>query len=119
MGKMIGIVGSRRRNSDADYNAAIAAFEAEYEPGDRLVSGGCPRGGDAFAERIARNCGLTITIHHANWNGAAGRAAGFVRNSYIAADADVLIALVAPDRTGGTEDTIRKARKLGKRIVII
>ena len=40
------------------------------------------------------------------------RGAGFVRNGDIAKDSDVLIACVAPDRTGGTEDTIKKFLKL-------
>ena len=30
-----------------------------------------------------------------------------------------MIAVVSPDRTGGTEDTITKAQKLGKRIVLV
>jgi hypothetical protein len=59
-----------------------------------------------------------ITIHHADWK-RHGRAAGFVRNALIAADADVLIAVVAADRTGGTEDTVRKAEKLGKRVILV
>lgn len=117
--QVIGIVGSRRRNADTDYHALVEAFDRVYREGDRIVSGGCPRGGDAFAEAIARSRGLTITIHHADWNGPAGRAAGFVRNTRIAEDADVLLALVAEDRKGGTEDTVRKAIKLGKRVIYV
>ena len=116
--KTIGIVGSRRRDSDADYEACLTAFEVEYHLGDRIVSGGCPRGGDRFAEAIAKSRGLTITIHYPDWNGPAGKGAGFVRNSRIAEDCDVLIAVVAADRKGGTEDTVRKATKLAKRIVL-
>jgi hypothetical protein len=36
-----------------------------------------------------------------------------------ARDADVLIACAAPDRKGGTEDTIRKYLKLGKTRLIL
>ena len=115
----IGIVGSRRRNADVDYRNLVEAFDKVYRPGDCIVSGGCPKGGDAFAEAIARSRGLTITIHYPDWNGPAGKAAGFVRNTKIAEDADVLLALVAEDRTGGTEDTIRKALKLGKKVIIL
>lgn len=114
--KMIGIVGSRRRDGLEDYRACLAAFETVYRPGDKLVSGGCPLGGDRFAEMIAKARGLTITIHCPDWNGL-GRRAGFARNTSIARDADVLIAVVAEDRTGGTEDTIRKAQSLGKKVV--
>jgi hypothetical protein len=30
-----------------------------------------------------------------------------------------LIALVASDRTGGTEDTVRKAKKLRKKVILV
>ena len=82
------------------------------------MSGGCPRGGDRFAEVIAKERGLSITIHYPNWK-KHGRAAGFIRNSIIADDCDVLIAVVAPDRTGGTEDTVKKAYSCGKRVVLV
>jgi hypothetical protein len=48
-----------------------------------------------------------------------GPGAGFLRNTDIAKDADVLIAVVAADRTGGTEDTIRKVQKMGKRVILV
>jgi hypothetical protein len=109
--KVIGMVGSRTRDTDADYLLARDAFFEIYEEGDTLVSGGCPQGGDRFAERIADVHMVPITIHKPNWN-KYGRSAGFNRNGLIARDADVLIAVVAEDRKGGTEDTIRKFKKL-------
>lgn len=117
MGKTIGIVGSRRRTSFEDFNALLKMFREVYEEGDRIVSGGCPTGGDRFAERIAKDEGLTITIHYPNWK--LGKSAGHQRNTLIAQDCDILLALVAPDRTGGTEDTIKKAMKLRKNVVIL
>jgi hypothetical protein len=108
---VIGIIGSRRRASPADYKLIFAAFERLYEPGDRIVSGGCPQGGDAYAEIIARQQQVPITIHYARWK-EFGKRAGFVRNLQIATDADVLIACVAADRTGGTEDTIKKFQQI-------
>jgi hypothetical protein len=118
-GKTIGIVGSRRRDSRADHRACVKAFNKLYKPGDRIVSGGCPKGGDRFAELIAKRRGLTITIHYPDWDGPAKKGAGFVRNTKIAEECDILIALPADDRTGGTEDTIRKAAKLKKKIVLV
>lgn len=108
--KVIGIVGSRRRDTDLDLCLTEEAFEEIYEKGDTIVSGGCPFGGDRFAERIARICKVPIKIHKPDW-AKHGRSAGFNRNSYIAKDADVLIAVVASDRKGGTEDTIKKFQK--------
>lgn len=107
MAKVIGIVGSRRRNTGADYDAVLKAFNDVYEKGDTIVSGGCPTGGDAFAEHIAKVSRVDIKIYYAQWH-KLGRGAGFARNTDIAQDAGVLIACVAPDRKGGTEDTIRK-----------
>lgn len=115
----IGIVGSRRRDSDSDFRLCLAKFQEVYKPGDKLVSGGCPKGGDRFAEIIARSKGLTITIHHADWNGPDGKRAGFVRNTQIATDCDILIALVAEDRLGGTENTIKTALALGKEVILL
>jgi hypothetical protein len=118
MSKTIGIVGSRRRNTQQDYEATLRAFKEIFEAGDRVVSGGCPRGGDNFAEVIAKKLGLTITIHYPDWDGV-GRSAGFLRNTKIAEDADILIAVVAQDRRGGTEDTIRKFEFLGKSRLVL
>lgn len=52
--KTIGIVGSRRRNSDEDLEkVAEIFFSGIYQKGDRICSGGCPKGADRFAEIIA------------------------------------------------------------------
>ena len=107
---IIGVCGSRRRNSPADYKLVRAAIRSIYQPGDRFVSGGCPTGADRFAELLARDLGAPILIYHADWK-SWGRYAGPHRNTLIAHEADCLIACVAPDRTGGTEDTIRKFEK--------
>lgn len=116
--RRIGIVGSRRRDTIEDLQLTAFAFNKIYRPGDQIVSGGCPAGGDRFAEILARQHGLVITIYHADWN-AKGRGAGFARNQDIANNCDILIAVVAADRTGGTEDTIVKAEKLGRKIVLV
>ena len=117
--KTIGIVGSRSRNSKEDYEKCVEAFLSAYEYGNEIVSGGCPKGGDNFAEIIARKYQIPIKIYYAQWD-KLGKSAGFARNGDIAKAADVLIAVVAKDRKGfGTEDTIKKAEKLGKRIVLV
>lgn len=109
--KIIGIVGSRRRNTQADFAAIAKAFHRIYQVGDEIVSGGCPQGADNFAESLASSNQCPIKIYYAAWN-RLGKSAGFVRNRRIAEDADVLIACVAPDRMGGTEDTIKSYRGL-------
>ena len=108
--KRIGIIGSRRRNSILDFKKIENAFSKVYNGGDWIVSGGCPKGGDRFAENIAKEYGIPILIFYPNWQ-KYGKAAGFVRNGDIADNSDVLIACVSEDRKGGTEDTIKKFLK--------
>ena len=105
--KTIGIIGSRRRDNLGDYVKIKKKFFEIYKKGDTICSGGCPKGGDKFAELIAKDHNVPIKIHKAEWD-KHGKGAGFIRNTYIANDSDVLIACVANDRKGGTEDTIRK-----------
>ena len=107
----IGIVGSRSRDSEEDYKKIVSEFLKHYTEGDIIVSGGAPRGADRFAEEFARSNGFTIIIHNADWS-KYGKGAGPIRNTKIAQEADILVACVAPDRTDGTEDCIRKFVKL-------
>jgi len=105
--KRIAIIGSRKRNTKHDFMKVVRTLSKIYEKGDQLVSGGCPTGGDNFAEVIAKEKGIPITIYYPNWK-EDGTAAGFIRNTKIANNSDILIACVAEDRRGGTEDTIKK-----------
>ncbi len=116
--KKIGIVGSRRRNTMNDLNILRAKLLVVMDEGDWLVSGGCPPGAVNMAEGFAKEYGMSITIHYPDWK-KYGKAAVFVRDSKIAEDCDVLIALPHEDRKGGTEDTIKRAEKLGKQVVIV
>lgn len=117
----IGIVGSRRRNEISDYAAVRDAFLSLWENRTlydgkaitEIVSGGCPKGGDRFAEELSKHFDVDMTIFYPKWK-KYGKVAGLIRNTYIARDSDVLIACVAADRKGGTEDTIKKfLRKIG------
>lgn len=107
--KRIGIIGSRRRDADTDYAKLVSQFADVYKESDTIVSGGYPKGGDRFAEVLAKVCDIPITLYKPNWK--LGRHAGFLRNTTIAENCDVLIACVTPDRRGGTEDTIKKFMK--------
>ena len=106
--KVIGIVGTRRRDEPKDIeHKIIEAFFNVYEEGDWIISGGCPEGADRFAELVAKVNQIPIMIVYAKWK-KYGKVAGFIRNTYVAEHADILIACVSEDRTGGTEDTINK-----------
>ena len=108
--KKIGIIGTRRRNNSEAYKKVETAFFEIYENGDWICSGGCPKGGDRFAEVIAKKYGVPILIFYPNWE-KYKKAAGIVRNGDIAFHSDVLIACVAKDRKGGTENTIKSFLK--------
>jgi len=108
--KTIGIIGSRSRDSHIDFKACEKVFLSVFEDGDELVSGGCPKGGDRFAEILAKKYQATIKIYYAQWN-KLGKGAGFARNTYIARDSDILISVCSKDRTGGAEDTVKKFLK--------
>lgn len=107
----VGVIGSRRRNTKEDYALVLDAFRSVNVGEVSIVSGGCPLGGDRFAEQIAANLRIPIKIFPADWR-TYGPGAGFRRNGDIAAESDILIACVSKDRTGGTEDTIRKFKRL-------
>lgn len=112
--KKIIIIGSRRRNSHEDFIKVKACFLTIYKKGDIIVSGGCSKGGDKFAEILAEKyCARKPKIFKAKWkkDGRYNRYAGFERNTLVAKFGDEVIACVALDRTGGTEDTIRKFKK--------
>jgi len=117
--KRIGIIGTRRRDSLEDFAQVLKCFMKVYQPGDVIVSGGCKKGGDRFAEIIAEVLRVDPVLHAPDESAIDGvllsknpRAAwaqvNYARNTIVANDVDVVIACVAPDRTGGTEDTLKK-----------
>ena len=118
MSKVIGIVGTRRRDTDEDLKKVNDAFLKVFEEGDIICSGLCPKGADRFAVIISNLYKVEPIWYPADWK-KYGKAAGFIRNTYIAQESDVLIACVAPDRKGGTEDTIKKYQKLRKTRLIL
>ncbi len=107
MKKNIGIIGTRSRNTTADYNQVEKEFLKVYKEGDWIISGGCSKGGDRFAQKLAKKYGTPILIFYPDWNDK-GKGAAFIRNTDIAENSNILIACVVADRVGGTEDTIEK-----------
>ena len=88
-----------------------------------LVSGGCKQGADSFAEEIAKELGLEIIIYSPDLTSCKRRheftKEYYKRNKMIAEKSDVLIALVSPDRKGGTENTIKEFLKNKSNLIII
>jgi hypothetical protein len=120
----IGIVGSRRRDSKEDLKCLVDFILPIFEYYDRegytitLVSGGCKKGGDRFAEILRDQFNLSMIIHYPKKENLPDdpqtrdfAKINFARNTLIAIDSDVLVAMCAPDRLGGTEDTVKKFKK--------
>lgn len=118
MNVIIGVVGSRRRDSDIDFKLVEEAFLKVYDKGDIICSGLCSKGADRFAVILQQKYEIPFIWYPAEWE-KYGKKAGFKRNTDIAEQSDILIACVASDRTGGTEDTIKKFEKIHKRKAII
>ena len=112
--KTIGIIGTRRKNEAQHYKKVEEEFLKHFEEDDIICSGLCPTGADMFALRLSNVYKTKTLWFPAEWN-KYGRSAGFKRNTDIALKSDILIALVSDDRAGGTEDTIRKFIKFGKK----
>lgn len=133
----VGVIGTRRRDTDADHRATQDAFlkilstaaglQWRARGGIVIVSGGCPQGGDRFAEMIAEEYRLELILHRPDkkayldvqerWRSTRQN---YARNELVARDSrDVLIACVSPDRTGGTEDTIKRYRRIHGREPIL
>lgn len=110
----LGIVGSRRRDLPED-KKIIKEKILELSP-KMLISGGCQIGADRFAEELAQELGISILICYPKLPANSSPRFEFVkayheRNRMIAFVSNVLIALVAGDRKGGTENTIEHFKK--------
>jgi hypothetical protein len=113
--KVIGIIGSRKRNEGKDLTCILMKFWEFYKEGDWICSGGCPEGGDKFAEQIADEYGIPKLIFPPS-NHKPSPQRYYERNNEIAAYCDILIACaVLPfdiKASGGTNYTCRKFRDL-------
>ncbi len=114
----IAIVGSRAR-SDRE---TVDLFVARLPTHCVVVSGGAP-GPDTWAEQAAGKHGLAVKVFRPDLEGA--RSQGQLtrryhrRNQLIVDAADEVVALVSPNRTGGTEDTIKRALRKGIPVTLL
>jgi predicted Rossmann fold nucleotide-binding protein DprA/Smf involved in DNA uptake len=110
----LGIVGSRLFNNyEFIKNKILDNFNVKNI--DTIVSGGA-RGVDLLGEIFADEFGIQKDIAKPDWS-KYGKGAAFIRNQEIIDRSDVLIAFPIKS-SGGTWDTIRKAQKAGKRVLV-
>ena len=111
----LAIIGSR---SFKDYHllkSTIDDFIKEHQVRE-IVSGGAI-GADSLAEIYARENNIKMTVLKPDWK-AYGKSAGFLRNTDIINESDVVIAFW-DGRSPGTKNSIETARKQDKPVFII
>jgi predicted Rossmann fold nucleotide-binding protein DprA/Smf involved in DNA uptake len=120
-----GVVGSRRRNTLHDRKIVFRLIAWLYgqhrgSTGFTIVSGGCPKGADAFAKEFCKlgfEPGLDYFEFPIDKTGVENKweftKRAFARNRLVAEKSwSGIFCLVSEDRTGGTENTIQHALDL-------
>jgi hypothetical protein len=119
----IAIVGSRGFKGDKAY-ALLCNTLRKFNP-TRIVSGGA-EGADTLGATYAKEHGITLDVFVPQWKAwrlkhgytSKTNRAGFERNTDIISASDIVIAFW-DGKSEGTKDSINKARKLKKTLVII
>ena len=129
----IAIIGSREYQNFRKIKDAIFSLKKRFE-GITIVSGGCRDGADRFAKKYAIELGCNYiefnpahtpkNLYSAlseNYYGKEYKPKHFFhRNTMIAKYSDYIIAFVHEGSNSfGTEHTIKEAKKLSKKVVII
>lgn len=113
----VGIVGSRRYRYKEKVDKLVNSLNKE----DIVVSGGCV-GVDKWAETRAKERGLKTLIFRPRVMNFANKfkviESYYARNKQIAEASDIIYAFVVDNR-GGTWNTIKHAKKLNKKVVIM
>jgi len=111
----VAIVGSRDCGSHHKRMTEILKVLREYGKDAVVISGGA-RGIDWIGFRCAIALGLECRDYLPNWE-MFGKKAGFMRNQQIVDNCDEVHAWW-DGKSRGTADTIRRARKAGKPVII-
>lgn len=107
----VAVIGSR---SFSDYQ--LVCDNLKHIEIDLLISGGAI-GADSLGEKYANENNIPTKIFLPDWE-KHGKMAGFIRNTDIITEADVIVAFW-DNVSKGTADSIEKGKKLNKKIIII
>lgn len=102
----------------ADYELLCAWLDVMQVSYGRIqiISGGAT-GADALAERYAKECNVPIKVIKADW-AKHGRAAGPLRNKYMASIGQVLVAFW-DGKSRGTANMIEEATTAGLKVHVV
>ena len=134
MKRKIGIVGSREYSNKIRIKNTIFQLKTRFGEEVEIVSGGCKHGADKYAKKYAldfemkykefnpahtvQNLYSAMNEHYYSKEYAPKNF--FHRNKLLAKYVDYIIAFIPEGvESNGTIDTIKHAKKLGKKIVII
>lgn len=107
----VGIIGSRTFN---DYDLMVESLKGLKIT--TIVSGGAC-GADKLAEQYAKEKNIPTKIFLPDWD-KHGKSAGFLRNTDIVNESEIIIAFW-DGSSKGTADSIKKAKELNKTTIII
>lgn len=107
----VGVIGSR---GFKDYDLVVKTLSSMNIT--LIVSGGA-MGADTLGERYAKENNIETKIFLPDWK-THGKAAGFLRNTDIINESDTIVAFW-DGSSRGTADSIAKANKLNKPVIIV
>lgn len=114
----IAIVGSRKRTDKHNVITLVDSLPSDV----CILSGGC-RGVDSWAIERAKARGLQTLVFRPEVRNIKEEweiiRRFYARNQRIAAVADIIYAFVATNRKGGTENTIKWAKRLNKPVILM
>tara|TARA_R110000787_G_scaffold72900_2_gene162536 strand:+ start:967 stop:1368 length:402 start_codon:yes stop_codon:yes gene_type:complete len=130
----IGIIGSREYQNYRKVKDAIFNLRNKFKGEVIIVSGGCLEGADRFAKKYAIELECKYiefnpahtpknlySALHENYYGKSYMPKNFFhRNKMLAKYVDCIIAFIPKNtKSSGTEHTIKEAKKMNKKVVII
>ena len=112
----IAIIGSRNFTDFELLSSTILSYISERKVNINAVVSGGAKGADTLAEKFALENHLEITVFKPDWK-KFGKRAGFLRNTNIIENADLVFAFW-DGKSKGTKDSIEKAEKLNKKVIL-
>lgn len=107
----VAVIGSRSFNDYEEVKRILSSINIT-----EIISGGA-KGADTLGEQYAKDKGIPTKIFLPDWD-KHGKIAGFLRNTDIIENSELVVAFW--DQTSkGTKDSIDKANKLNKKVLII